>query len=399
MRGEIITIGTELLLGQTVDLHSQYISKQVASIGIEIFYHTSLGDNCDKLEKVIKNAAARSDIIFLCGGLGPTEDDITKEALAKHLSVDLVPSNNSKNTHKSGLVLEGATVFSNPVGTAPGFASTKDNIIYLCLPGPPTELRAIFTGSVASFLLSKLSQTDTIQSHFLSFFGISEPALEERLLDLIKSPNPTLAPYINDDTTVTLRITAKASSEQQASKLIEAMRLDILERAGEYCYSESEQSLEEIVIELLRENEQSVALSESCTGGLVSYLLSTVPGSSGELKGGFVCYTNEIKERLVGVPRDVLERYGAVSSQTAELLADLTRKKFSSSYAISITGVAGPASTERRPVGEVYIGFAEKDRVLSYRFLFQGLRKKIQLKAAKQALFMLQNRLKKGVYV
>lgn len=411
MRAEIITVGTELLRGQTLDSHSAYLSRECVPLGIDVHYHTSVGDDHDRLYEVIRLASTRSQLVLMCGGLGPTIDDLTKETLADFLNVELVqdpaslaqleklfagrsmPTNNLKQTY----VFPTGTVFVNANGTAPGLAVSHDQVTYVCMPGPPNELIPMFTNQVRPFLINLLPEKSVIVSHPLSFFGIGESALEERISDLMQqATNPTIAPYAQE-IGVTLRLTAKAPDAEAADALIAPVRAEILARVGKYCFSEKAESLEEVVVSLLREQRRSIACAESCTGGLLTHLLSTVPGSSGELKGGFICYTNAVKNHIVQVPQAILDEHGAISDQTAKWLAEQTREQFQSHFAISITGVAGPDPAEGKPIGQVHIGLAERDQPTeTFQFLFRGSRKRIQLWAAKQALFILQQRLKKG---
>lgn len=411
MRAEIITVGSELVLGRTTDTHSAYLSKECFQLGIEVFFHTSVGDDRQRLYQSISLAHSRSDLVFLCGGLGPTMDDLTKETLADFLKVELVqdkdtlqrlhkifahrpfiPPNNLKQTY----VFPNGTVFVNNYGTAPGLTVMHDGVLYVLLPGPPSELIPMFKTCVKDFLERNVSE-GAIRTHILSFFGIGESNLEDRLQDImVLRHDLRVATYVKD-AEVTLCITVKANELKQIIHQIESTRREILDRVGAYCFSEEDQSLEDIVIILLRKRGQSVSVAESCSGGLLSYLLSTVPGSSGELVGGSVCYTNEIKNEVVGVPESVLNTYGAVSRKTAEVLAERTRKRFYTDFSISITGVAGPASIEDKPVGLVYIAISEKNQpTRTYQFQFSGSRKRIQLFAAKYALFILLQRLKKG---
>ncbi|SEN43877.1 competence/damage-inducible protein A [Lihuaxuella thermophila] len=413
MRAEIITVGTELLLGQTVDTHSSYLSRECSALGIDVYYHTSVGDNVRRLSEVFRLAGSRSDLVLVCGGLGPTMDDLTKETLADVLGIQLVqdpdvvarlekyfdgrsqqmPQNNYKQTY----VFPDGDVFVNLNGTAPGLAVSKNGVTYVLMPGPPKELIPMFENSIRPFLIDLLPGNEVIVSRTLSFFGIGESLLEERLKDFIENQsNPTIAPYAKE-AGVTLRLTAKAKHEQAAHDLIAPVKAKILERVGEYCFSENEESLEEVVVSLLRGRQRTVSFAESCTGGLLSHLLSTVPGCSLVLKGGIVSYTDEVKNRMLDVPADILDEHGAISPAAAESMASEAMHKFQSDFAISITGVAGPDSADGKPVGRVYIGLAEAGRPTRvYQLALKGSRGRIQLLAAKHALFILQQRLKKG---
>jgi nicotinamide-nucleotide amidase len=413
MQAEVITVGSELMLGFTLNTHSQYISRACVPIGIEVAYHTSVGDKMDRLAEVIKIAHHRSQLVFLCGGLGPTLDDLTKEALAEVLGETLMEdvlwrqrleeffvNRNSPipaNNYKQALVFPSGTVFPNEKGTAPGLSVTKDGVTYILLPGPPGELRPMFDLQILPFLQNLVPSEEVIYSHPMSFFGIGESALEEKLKDLItKNENPIIATYALE-IGVTLRLTAHAQTVIKAKELIEPIRLEILSRVGDYCYSEQDQSLEEVVMQLLHAQKKCVSTAESCTGGLVVHLLTTVPGASGEVKGGFVSYTNISKGHIVGVSDEILKTHGAVSGETAKQLAEHTREQFQTDFAISVTGVAGPAPSEGKPVGLVYIGLAQEGVPTSvYELSLNGNRERIQRSAAKHALFILFERLKKG---
>lgn len=413
MQAEVITVGSELMLGATLNTHSRYISRSCVPIGIEVAYHTSVGDYPDRLLEVMKAARSRSQLVFLCGGLGPTLDDLTKETLAEMLEETLIediqwrkrlenhfsirktpiPTNN----FKQALVFSSGIVFPNEKGTAPGLSISKDGVTYILLPGPPSELKPMFETQVLPFLHHLLPSKTVIYSHSMSFFGIGESALEEELKDLITaSDNPILATYAMD-IGVTLRITSHAKSENLAKQRIGPIRNEILSRVGKHCYSEQEEELEEVVIRYLHDINKCVATAESCTGGLVIHLLTTVPGTGGVVKGGIVSYTNEVKNSIVGVPTSILQEHGAVSMESALQLAEQTKQKFQTDFAISVTGVAGPASSEDKPVGLVYIGLAQTDEPTSvYELSLSGDRERIQKSAAKHALFLLLERLKKG---
>jgi len=413
MRAEIIAVGTELLLGQIVDTHSAYLSRECAELGIDVFYHSTVGDNKERLKEVLRLAGSRSDLVLITGGLGPTEDDLTKEALAEVLGLPLVEHPPSiarmealfarfgtsvpPGNYKQGLVFEGGTVFVNRNGTAPGMAVTHAGTTYVLMPGPPGELIPMFEEEVKPFLISLVPGEEVIVSRVYRFFGIGESHLEERLKDLIQNQgNPTVAPLAKE-AEVTLRLTAKAGDAKEAEKLMEPVRREIFKRVGGYCYGEGEVSLEELVIRRLLEQGRTLGLAESCTGGLITRMLTTIPGSSGAVKGGVVSYTSEVKEGVLGIPPGLIKRYGAVSMETALSMAERARELLGSDLAVSVTGVAGPDPVEGKPVGLMYIGCAEEGLpARAYRLRLGGNRQGIQLRAAKYALFILQERLKKG---
>ncbi|SDY49044.1 competence/damage-inducible protein A [Thermoactinomyces sp. DSM 45892] len=413
MKAEVITVGTELLMGYTLDTHSNFLSQECAVLGIPVHFHTSVDDDRDRLYQTFQLAKARSELVIVCGGLGPTLDDLTKETLAEFLGVELVQDpaafealqsafagrsipmtdNNLKQTY----VFPSGTVFLNSRGTAPGLAVTSEGITYILLPGPPGEMIPMFEGQIREFILSLIPSRRVIISHPLSFFGIGESLLEDKLKDLIQSEtSPAIATYA-EEAGVVLRITAKAESVNEAQEQIEWIRQEILHRVGEFCFSEKKEALEEVVLSIMRDRKQTVSMAESCTGGFLTYLLTTVPGSSQAVLGGVVTYTNEIKERMTKVSADTLQKYGAISGETATEMAEHTRDQFQSDFAISVTGLAGPTPSEGKPVGEVWIAIATKNsKTEVYRHMIRGQRKRIQLLAAKYALFHLWQRLKKG---
>lgn len=413
MRAELIAVGTELLLGQIVDTHSAFLSQELAALGIDVYYHSAVGDNPGRLKEVIKLASSRSDLIILTGGLGPTEDDLSKETLAEVLEEPLVLDSAvldhiqsffsrrgrtmPQSNRKQALVFKEGIVFANPNGTAPGLGIQKGGKTYVLLPGPPKELVPMFKQQIRPFLMQLLPEREVVLSHVLRFFRIGESDLVERIGDLIRDQvNPTIAPLAKD-AEVTLRLTAKAADEKTAEQLIADVKMQILKRVGEYCYGEGEDPLEVHVVRMLKKKGYTVALAESCTGGLATHLLTTIPGSSAVLKGGIICYSWSAKQDFLGVPSSILNTYGTVSKETALALADQALRKFDADFSLSITGVAGPDPVGEEPVGSVYIGFAEKGQpAQASHVLLTGSRQMIQRRAASQALFILLERLKKG---
>lgn len=413
MRAEVITVGTELLMGQTLDTHSQFLSLECAVLGIPVLFHTSVDDDPERLRTTIQNAHARSDLVIMCGGLGPTLDDLTKEILADFLGVTLVQDLKTlhtlesffagrsiamtENNIKQTYVFPNGTVFHNPRGTAPGLAVSSEGVTYILLPGPPNEMRPMFHEQVRDFLISLIPDQKVILSHPLSFFGIGESLLEDRLSDLIMNQtNPAMATYA-EEAGVVLRLTAKADTMQEAKALIAPIKAEVLSRVGQFCFSEKKETLEEVVVRLLIEQSKTVAMAESCTGGYVTHLMTTIPGSSQAVLGGFVSYTNRVKEQIVHVSKAVLDQYSAVSPETAQMMAEQTLAQFNSDYAISVTGNAGPEPSEGKAVGEVYIGVAVRGKSTEvHKYMLKGHRTRIQLLAAKYSLFLLWQRIKKG---
>ncbi|WP_411501710.1 competence/damage-inducible protein A [Brevibacillus centrosporus] len=405
MRAEIIAVGTELLLGQIANTNAQFLSQKLAQIGVGVYFHTVVGDNSERLLQVIRLAAERSDLVIFSGGLGPTQDDLTKETVAAYVGVDLVTDANAmkyiedfftqrgivmtENNRKQALVLAGSHVLPNDFGMAPGMAIRHDSTTFVLLPGPPSELYPMVDRYVMPYLIDLLPEKQVFHSRVFRFYGIGESALEERLLDLIeKQDNPTIAPYAKEFE-VTLRVTARAATAEAGEALILPVEKEIRDRVGQYIYGTGEDSsLHEVLINELRKRGESIACAESCTGGTVASLITSVPGSSSVFRGGIVCYTNEVKNQVLGVSEEVLATEGAVSEQTAKLLAENVREKLGTTYGVSVTGVAGPDSSEGKPVGLVYVGIAAEGLPTVVKELrLAGRRQAIVGRAAKFALF------------
>ncbi|MGG1661338.1 competence/damage-inducible protein A [Brevibacillus sp. NRS-1366] len=405
MRAEIIAVGTELLLGQIANTNAQFLSQKLADIGVGVYFHTVVGDNTERLLQVIRLAAGRSDLVIFTGGLGPTQDDLTKESVAEHVGVGLETNPEAmkriedfflqrgivmtENNRKQALVLAGSHVFSNDFGMAPGMAIRHDSSTFVLLPGPPSELYPMVERHVMPYLIDLLPEKQVFHSHVLRFYGIGESALEERLLDLIeKQENPTIAPYAKEFE-VTLRITARASTIEEGEALILPVEKEIRDRVGQYVYGMGENSsLHEVLVKELGQRGETIACAESCTGGTLASLITSVSGSSAVFGGGIVCYTNEVKHQVLGVPEAVLHTVGAISEETAKILAENVREKLGTTYGVSVTGVAGPDPSEGKPVGLVYVGIAAEGAPTVVKELrLAGRRQAITGRAAKYALF------------
>ncbi|TYP54312.1 competence/damage-inducible protein A [Thermosediminibacter litoriperuensis] len=411
MKAEVISVGTELLLGQITNTNARIISRQLQEIGVDVYYHTSVGDNSERLLEVFHTAWNRSEAIILTGGLGPTQDDLTKETIASYLNLRLVLDEPSlarireyfekrdrempENNLKQALVPEGAIAIPNDKGTAPGVLLERDGRIVVMLPGPPFEMEPMLKAYVIPFLSKKSS--GVIFSRVLKFYGIGESMLEERIKDLIEGQtNPTIAPLAKMGE-VTLRITAKAGSIKEAMDMIAPVELKITERVGEYLYAYDDEKVEEIVAGLLLKLNKTIAIAESCTGGLVSHKLTEVPGISKSLDRAIVSYSNRAKEELLFVKRGTLEKYGAVSEQTALEMADGVRRSSQTDLGLSITGIAGPeGGTAAKPIGLVYIAYSDASGCAVERHLFSGNRSEIKEKAANAALHLLRKSLLKS---
>lgn len=415
MKAELIAVGTELLLGQIVNSNAQYLSQELASLGIDVYFQTVVGDNMSRLSEAIETAAKRADILLFTGGLGPTQDDLTKDAVAavlgKGLHIDRVAMDNverffqgrkvpmTENNRKQALVIDGATPLANETGLAVGNAIAQEGKFYILLPGPPSELKPMFESQAKPWILQHvLTEERALYSKMLKFAGIGESGLETRLLDLIeKQSDPTLAPYAKESE-VTIRLSTKAASELEAMQRLEGLESEIARRLPEHLYATEDVPIEKTIVDLMTEQGLTVSAAESCTGGLLMQTITSIPGSATVFLGGIVCYSNAMKEKLLNVPHDLLEGEnapGAVSAETAKVLAEQVRMIVDTDFGLSITGVAGPGYSERKPVGLVYIGISRRGgdtEVLELNL--KGNRDTIRLRSTKTVLYHLWRRLK-----
>ncbi|MDO4517483.1 MAG: competence/damage-inducible protein A [Bacillota bacterium] len=406
---ELIAIGTELLLGNIANTDAQMISQGLSELGINVYYHTVVGDNPDRVRQAVEIARRRADIIITTGGLGPTCDDLTKVALAEAFGKTLIyhePSAQrirdrfaamerpvTENNYQQAMVPEGCTVLDNDWGTAPGVAFEADGTHVILLPGPPRECEMMFRHRAVPYL--KALSDGVIASRTVKTFGIGESAAEALLRDLMNSlHNPTLAPYAKP-TGTELRITAHAATEEEAYALIAPVEAQVKEILGEHVIGVNVNSIQEVCLNLLKEKGLTLGTAESCTGGLIAKLITDLPGASAVLKGGVVSYTNEVKAGVLGVPEDMLEKYGAVSPQVAEAMARGARKVLGCDIALSATGVAGPDPDDRgNPVGLVYLGLAcGEDCIVQEYHAGKGDRSRIRRLTAGTALDMVRRHL------
>lgn len=411
MQAELVIIGTELLLGEIVDTNAQYLAQGLSSCGINLYYKSTVGDNWVRVVETLSRAISRSDLVIISGGLGPTEDDLTRAAVAavtnRPLELDeealaaiesyfsrRYGGNMPVNNRKQAYLPQGAQVIPNQRGTAPGFIVELQGKAIAALPGVPVELEAMFEEVLLPYCRQKFSQ-DVIVTRNLSFTGIGESSLEELVKDLIlKQSNPTVAPYASKGS-VRLRITARAASQEQAEALIEPIAQEIMSRTKPYLFSTSGQRLEEVIGELLTLRNETLALAESCTGGLVGDTITNVPGSSSYFLRGYVVYSNEAKMSDLGVQEETLRAYGAVSAETAREMADGVRKRANTDYGVAITGIAGPdGGTAEKPVGLVYISLASRGNTIVERHQFSGSRLQIKQRSAQAALTLLWKELR-----
>jgi len=404
---ELISVGTELLLGNIVNTNTQFLAEKCAMLGLSMYYQVAVGDNPERLAETICTAFVRSDIVILNGGLGPTEDDLTKEVCAEVMGMPLVEDAHTKerlteffrggiyqqiseNNWKQTMIPQGAIVLDNDNGTAPGLIMEKDGKRAILLPGPPTELYPMFMDQVFPYL-QKL-QPEVIRSQMVKICGVGESQVESRLLDLIDAQtNPTIATYAKTGE-VHLRVTAKAEDEEAAKKLIKPVVKEIKNRFGDSVYSIKEQeSLEMTVVKLLKRFDLKVTTAESCTGGLLAGRLINVPGASEVFSEGFITYSNKAKRKHLDVNKGTLKKYGAVSEQTAKEMAAGGVFATDSDACVAVTGIAGPdGGTEEKPVGLVYIATYMNDKVSVEQYQFKGDRNKIREQAVVKALDLLR---------
>jgi len=404
---EIIAVGTELLLGNVANTDAQDVSRVLSGLGINVFFHTVVGDNPERMIKAVEIAKSRSDIIITTGGLGPTFDDITKQTLAKAFGKKLVfneaeadkirsffekrvpPVKMTENNLRQAELPEGCTVFDNGVGTAPGCAFEAEGKHVLMLPGPPRECRAMLKACVEPYL-QKLSN-EQIHSQNIHIFGLGESAVEEKLRPLMENlHNPTLAPYAKDGE-VMLRLTAKASSKQQADELMAPILAQVKETLGDIIYGINTDSLENTVVTLLKEKGLTLATAESCTGGLLSKRLTDIPGVSSVYLGGVTAYSEHAKAELLGIDPDLIQKFNAVSSEVALAMANGVRLKLGADIGIGITGIAGPGSdSSGQKPGTVFIALTSKEiSICKQPALFHD-RDRIRTGAANHALDMIR---------
>ena len=409
MKAEIIAVGTEILLGDIVNTNAQFISKELASIGIDVFRQEVIGDNEDRLFEMLDEALKRSDIVITTGGLGPTGDDLTKETACKYFGMNLVLHQKSleelkkyfarlnKEITESNLKQvyfpKESIVLPNPNGTAPGAILEKDNKFIIILPGPPKEMKPMFLNHVKKFLSAK--GNGMIVSKVIRVLGIGESFAAEKLKDLIdESINPTIAPYAKDEDVI-FRITAKADTEEEGFKIIEPVKNQVIDRFGADYYAEDEETIEQVVSKMLVEKKLKIATAESCTGGMIASRLISYPGISEVFLEGAVTYSNEAKVRTLNVKQETLDEFGAVSEETAKEMARGIANRAGADISVVTTGIAGPGGgTEDKPVGLVYIGVFFNGKVSTYRYVFNGDRNKVRLRATITALDLVRRKLR-----
>ena len=407
MNAELIAVGTEILLGEIVNTDAQVISQGLSELGINVYYQTVVGDNPQRLERAIREAKDRADVIITTGGLGPTLDDLTKETLASVFGKKMVlhqPSLDrikdffqkigremTPNNEKQAWLPEGCTVFVNEWGTAPGCGFEADGKHVLMLPGPPRECNPMWEQCAKPYLYPLAG--GCIVSHSVRVFGLGESAMEDRLHDLMASmTNPTIAPYAKTSECFA-RVTAKAATDPEEEGLLARVVARVVELLGADVYGVDVDSLEQVVGDGLRSRGLTLAVAESCSGGLLSKRITDLPGASDYYKGGVCSYTNEVKMKLLGVQKETLDRYGAVSAQTAEEMAAGVARILGTDVGVGITGNAGPGASEEKEVGLVYISvYFQGERITRKTTNTLG-RDRVRNQAASNALDLIRRKL------
>lgn len=406
MRVEIIAVGSEILLGQITNTNATFISQQLAQIGANVYYHTVVGDNPNRLKDAIEIAEKRADVVLLTGGLGPTKDDMTKETIANHLGINLIMNEEAlssieayfkrakrtmtENNKKQALVFESSTVLVNRTGMAPGMAVEINGIHYLLLPGPPHEMEPMLVDEAIPYLHAKSGVKEIITSKVLKFYGVGEAELEHLVQPILeRQTNPTIAPLATADG-VTLRMTAKAETIEKANKLIEPVEAEIRETVGQFIYGTDHDTLSSRAVALLKEQQATIAAAESLTAGTFMGELGREPGVSATLLGGMVVYNERAKIDQLGVSEQLLDTHGIVSSECAASLAMKVREKFGATYGVGITGAAGPTPHDGEKAGTVWIGIAkEEEEAITYQLQLSSARNANRDRSVKFALYYL----------
>ncbi|HWJ02674.1 MAG TPA: competence/damage-inducible protein A, partial [Verrucomicrobiae bacterium] len=388
MKAELISTGTELLLGQTLNTNAYFLSQKLSALGINVYYHTTVGDNPARMEEVMSKALERADLVITTGGLGPTLDDLTKHTVCKVLNLDMelhaesmewvqgffdrlkreMPENNRGQAYFP----KGSKVIPNNLGTAPGAIVEKDDKIVIILPGPPFEMEPMYEATVEPFLREKASSLpEVIKTRVLKVFGIGESRVEEILEQILPGQkNPTIA-LLAKPGEIHIRLAATAKHEAEAQAMLAKLEGKIRQEMGDLIFAVDAEDMAAALVTLLQGTGLTIATAESCTGGLIGGALTGIPGSSAYYLGGFNTYSNDLKVKLLGVNRDTLDTFGAVSAETAREMATGARTNTGADIAVSVTGIAGPGGgSDAKPVGLVFVGLATPDSTEAYQFNF-----------------------------
>ncbi len=407
---EIVSFGTELLLGELVDTNVAWLSARLAALGVSVYRHTTVGDNMERVIAALQEAASRADLVLTTGGLGPTSDDVTNESLGLATGREMVEYPEARrhvdemfarlgreptaSNYKQALFPEGSELIPNPVGTAMGALLEHDGTLFATLPGVPAEMERMFEETLEPLI--KERSEGAIVSRTLHFSGIGESALAEKVQDLLDASDPTVAPLASAGK-VRLRITTRAATIEEAEEKIEPVAEEILDRLGEYYFGEDDETLESALARLLTERGATLALAESCTGGLLAKRLTDMAGSSAYFMEGLVTYSNDAKERLLGVPHELLMEHGAVSEPVARAMAEGVREDAGTDYGLSVTGVAGPdGGTEEKPVGLVFVGLSDVSGTVAEKLHLSAWRRSreaIRERSANRAFDLLRHRI------
>ncbi|MAR07881.1 MAG: competence/damage-inducible protein A [Cyanobium sp. NAT70] len=412
---EILCVGTELLLGNILNGNARWIAERLAALGLPHYRQTVVGDNPQRLAAAVLEAAQRSAVLITTGGLGPTPDDLTTATLASAFNTPLEERSElwleiqaklgqggrpvAASNRRQALLPRGAEVLPNPLGSAPGMIWTPTpGFTVLTFPGVPSEMKAMWAQTADPWLRRHGGTSDVFVSRQLRFSGIGESSLAEQVSDLLEGANPTVAPYASLGD-VTLRLTACADDSNQAEALLQPVETELRRRLGRFCYGTDQDSLASVVLRLLRDAGQTLAVAESCTGGALGAAVTAVPGSSQVFLGGVIAYSNAVKEQLLSVPSQVLAEHGAVSDPVVIAMAQGVRQRLGSDWAVAISGVAGPGGGDpEKPVGLVHLAVAGPDgcEAISQRFGDRRGRQAVQQLSVIRALDRLRLRLLSG---
>ena len=412
MQCEIVNVGTEIILGDIVNTNAQYLSRRAARMGLDVFFHTAVGDNPGRMAEVFRRALGRSEIVVVSGGLGPTADDLSKEVMADVLGLplDFDPwvmaeieaffrkrgRHPSPSSQKQALVPRGGRVLPNRVGTAPGLLLENEGKLVFLLPGPPSELRIMWEEQVEPILRERGLGRQVIFSRTLRICGLGESVVAETVADLLALSHPTVAPYAKPGE-VHLRLTCKAGNEKEATVLIAPVEAEIRKRLGWRVFGRDEESLEEVVGRQLRQRGLTLAVAESCTGGMLGDRITSVPGSSQYFLGGIISYANRVKEQQLGVPGSLISLHGAVSGEVVTAMAEGVRSRLGADLALAISGIAGPeGGTQEKPVGTVWLALATGEGTFTWCDSLRGPRHDVRWQACQAVLTGLHEYLQTG---
>ena len=403
MQAEIVTVGTELLLGEILNTNTQFLSRQCARMGIDVFHHVTVGDNFERLAEGLKNALKRADLVLVTGGLGPTPDDITREVVAHVWEKDMVhipgtrDSADDMRRQRQCMIPEDSIPLDNDAGTAWGFFLSDAQADVACLPGPPAELQSMFDKSLRP-LLEDRAPAGRLFSRDILTAGMGESSVASELEDLLREQtDPTIAIYAEEGR-VRIRLTTRAEKEKQAEEKLEDTLNQIRQRLDKHIFGYDSDTLSKTVGQLLRDRNETVAVAESCTGGMLGEMFTMVPGASDYFLGGMIAYSNEVKRDLLLVSNKLLCEHGAVSCSVAASMAEGARTQLSSDTAISITGIAGPGgAVPGKPVGTICFGLAGPWGVASERKTFNGNRQYIRKRSVRYALDQLRRHLSRDI--